>query len=1176
MKILALHLRAFGPFSDFELDLSAGSHGLHLIYGPNEAGKSTTLRALEQMFFGIPANSSDDFVHPYARLRIGATLSDGNGTTLSFWRRKGNKNTLLEADDKTPLDEARLGSFLGGLEQRLFATMFGLNHQRLQEGGQAIASGGGRVGTTLFAAASGISHLQTICERLEGEAKSLFTTRHSKAAINTSLSSLKDARKSIRDAQLPSSEWSEHEATLRRANQRLQQVERELQEATGHLGRFQRLQQALPLVAKRRAILQQQAAVGPVPRLPADFAVQRREAVVRLAAAGKAEREAVEALGQLRLQIQSLVVPEQLLAEAETLEDLAKRLSVHRSAQNDCRELRVRQEQQEHDAATLLGRLRPDLGLAAVEQLRLTSQQKVALQNLAIRHGAVVKQLEQARREIEQLTTQTQETEASLAALESPRDARALREAVRRAQSQGDLELQASTARADLERRQRQAAVELKRLPLWSGTLEALETLPVPGAETVDHFEARLAEVEQEIALADRERAEVEQRLAECRRQWQEWQLQGEVPLESDLLAARRRRELGWQLVLDAWRHGVPEAARLAEFLEASAESDLAAAYAEAVQEADELSDRLRREADRVAKRAALQAQQTQLDQRLAEVERKLQEGKCRRQRAWQAWVECWKPLGCEPRWPREMRAWLDRHRTLLAQAEAIRTAQQELECLEQRIAAQQQELQTRLAELGEAAVAGHSLAARIGQCQALVDHLTAVAERRQRCESEHGRLEREASVAQKTAEQAESRLAEWHGQWAAGLKPLGLPPETPLEVVQEFLARLDDLFERVEKARDLAQRIAEIERYAVRFQEDCAAITRRVAPDLAELSPEEQAEELVRRLRRASEDRQKQDMLRQQCARQETVREEARYTVEQMTAQLQAMCQEARCTDTEQLPAAIQASEAAAALCEQLQAVEEPLMHLCGGGTLEAMVAETEAIDADRLPLECGMLQEQIDRLAKERDELCESRGREQKTLETLDLSQAAADAGEEMQGLLARLESDARHYARLRIASAVLREGIERYRKKNENPVLRRASELFGQLTGGSFAELRAEVDSRGENVLVGVRGDGSEPVPLAGMSDGTCDQLYLALRLASLEHYLTENAPVPLILDDILVSFDDRRATAALAVLGELSRATQVLFFTHHEHLVELAEGCLPPEQLVVHRLGSGTRV
>ena len=87
---------------------------------------------------------------------------------------------------------------------------------------------------------------------------------------------------------------------------------------------------------------------------------------------------------------------------------------------------------------------------------------------------------------------------------------------------------------------------------------------------------------------------------------------------------------------------------------------------------------------------------------------------------------------------------------------------------------------------------------------------------------------------------------------------------------------------------------------------------------------------------------------------------------------------------------------------------------------------------------------------------------------------------------------------------------------------------------------------------------------------MSEGTCDQLYLALRLASLETWLQRGEPMPFIVDDILVSFDNQRAVATLEVLAELSAQTQVIFFTHHEHLVDLATRCMSAEVLFVHRL------
>ena len=87
---------------------------------------------------------------------------------------------------------------------------------------------------------------------------------------------------------------------------------------------------------------------------------------------------------------------------------------------------------------------------------------------------------------------------------------------------------------------------------------------------------------------------------------------------------------------------------------------------------------------------------------------------------------------------------------------------------------------------------------------------------------------------------------------------------------------------------------------------------------------------------------------------------------------------------------------------------------------------------------------------------------------------------------------------------------------------------------------------------------------------MSDGTRDQLYLALRLASIERYITKNSPIPLILDDILINFDDERSTATLEILGELCQKTQILFLTHSSRLVELAKTTISNKNLVMHNV------
>ena len=76
--------------------------------------------------------------------------------------------------------------------------------------------------------------------------------------------------------------------------------------------------------------------------------------------------------------------------------------------------------------------------------------------------------------------------------------------------------------------------------------------------------------------------------------------------------------------------------------------------------------------------------------------------------------------------------------------------------------------------------------------------------------------------------------------------------------------------------------------------------------------------------------------------------------------------------------------------------------------------------------------------------------------------------------------------------------------------------------------------------------------------------------AERIASLERYLERNPPLPLVLDDILIHFDDERATAAFEVLGELAARVQILFFTHHARDLTLAAGAIASQSLFRHSL------
>ena len=149
------------------------------------------------------------------------------------------------------------------------------------------------------------------------------------------------------------------------------------------------------------------------------------------------------------------------------------------------------------------------------------------------------------------------------------------------------------------------------------------------------------------------------------------------------------------------------------------------------------------------------------------------------------------------------------------------------------------------------------------------------------------------------------------------------------------------------------------------------------------------------------------------------------------------------------------------------------------------------------------------------------------------------------ERQSLLVSLEDDAREYVVATVASRLLQRAVETYKEKTRGPVLAGASTYFQKLTCDSFGGLKTDYDESGQDVLVGVRADKST-LPVEAMSDGSRDQLYLALRLGTLDHWFGHHEPIPFVVDDILLTFDDARATATLEVLAEMSNRNSSAVF------------------------------
>jgi len=1172
MKILKLNLTAFGPFSNAQLDLSGGNQGLHVIYGANEAGKSSSLRAITDLLYGIHSRTPDNFIHPYPRLRIGAQLQHSDGTVLEIVRRKANNNSLFNGDDSTPLDDTELTRFMGDVDRELYHTMFGIDHERLRRGGEEIVQGDGRIGELLFAAGAGLADLQAVQTRLHEDMDVLLKATGRSGTIATDIKEFQDGRSAVKQAQVSVETWERNEDNLRAANACKDNLDESIRKDRSEQNRLTRIRDAIPSIGKWKKSKEDLSQISDVPLLKDDFDKTSSEILIRLRTAEEQKADAKAIIEKLDNILAGLVVPEQLLRESDTTESLRDRLGGYRKAMTDRPKLEMSRELAESEAKEILRELGRTPDLSTIEDLRLPTDKTVRIQNLGNQQEGLVERLQSTRRECEKIYSEIACIDDKIAGIQIPKAAESLRNTVREIQNEGDLESQLELAINEVSELQKSAAVALSQLSLWSGSLEEAETLAVPILATIEKYSEELKDKSGQIkSLRDhlKEKASEKEQLEA---QLKQLELGQRVPTDEELENSRQRREQGWQLVLKAWNKDQENEANVQAFIqEFSPLTSLADAYRHSVEEADQIADQLRSDADRVATKVKIQAD---IEQRLAEadsLERELAVAEADSLRVKSRWKEIWAPLSFTPLSPLEMRDWLRKQQDLSQAAAELRSKQTKANQLRTRIDTMVSEITAVLNAVDPSCSAENSSLRELlrfasGKCDQIQKAENLLDQLSNDLESNRNDL----VDAESRFEDSENDLTQWQSKWAAEMVTLGLQDDAMPSQANSVLSDVNRLFQKFQESDQYRVRLEGIDCDAREFDADVRDLIGRALPELAKKPVDDAVGLLSAKLKAARSAEEKRSSLIQQRDEHDKNLKEAAKQILKFKASLDEMCRQAACDVYEHLSKAANKSRRRRELECSIDELEELISSQSGGSDFKTFLAEAEAVDIDSLQPQIDKLGENIERLGTDRDKVIRQIESESIELKHIDGGSLASENAALCESIASGLEDQVRDLAKLRMCAALLNAAIEEHRKKNQGPVLGRASNIFSHITLGGFKELRADFNERGEPVLTGVRGSSGEAVPVSGMSDGTCDQLYLALRLASLETWLDRQESIPFIVDDVLLNFDDDRAIASLEVLAELSRRTQVVFFTHHQHLVDMARNSLSSEDVFVTTL------
>jgi uncharacterized protein YhaN len=1151
MRIERLDLTAFGHFSDLSLDLRRP--GVHLVVGANAAGKSTTQAAISQLLFGFDRRSPYGFKHGLANLRLGGRLVGYDGEAHELVRLKRNAEDLRDADGAV-VAPAVLAGLHGGVTRDVYQRLFTIGGDELLSGGDALLATDGDLGITLFGAGRASTHLHRVIAELDERANELFKARGSNQIVTLALARHREAQAASTKASLHPEVVIELDESITRTETADAELRRRRVELLATTDQLERVRRVRPLLEQRSKL---QAALGPVSRqLSAERLAEVRELVrdrsdlVARRDGAMAERDTVE--GRLA----GVVLAPALVDASQTIADLVAEGGAHQERIGDLPGLRSSARDLVDTTTRLQAGLPPEVAAIAST---VTDLQLAAASGLAASHRALVVTLDTARAELDAQVAVQAELQARVEQLPEPRDLTALRASLQRARDGLALATRTTELHTELTELRHNLVTETTALGL-SPDPEVLVRTAYPTREVIEGFGARLEGLAQELESDRRERDRLTEDLTQRRGERARLIEEHAVPDPASLVASRNARDQLWSTVEQIWLRGLGDAGEPGE---------VAAAFVRASDDADRDADHLLREADRVASAERLARTVADLERRVHEVDAAVTVLEGDRDAEMDRWRELWSPTGVVPDTPAAMLRWSDGLQKVLDGVARIEAAEADLGRIDE-------DQRQQVGELGDALVVAGEERPSVTALAVLVDHASSrlvLAEDHQSERVELCRRLDEAAVAvterTRRGDKATAELHAWQDQWEPAVAALGLATPVTPDAVLAVVEVLGELLQTRSSHQELNGRIEGLVERNRRFEERLGEVVHTLGLEVAG-----DPRATIAMLDRTCEDARVAQALHDELA---LALHNIAARIDDCTSALAALSQpladaasELGIGPDDSLGDAVAVAERELADREQLRNVEEALLSqgtrtiaeldeeaaavLLFGDALDErlleLVQELESLDAEHQPVTTRLVELRHERAG-------------------IDASDQAAQFREDAEAALGDARRGIEEYLQVRLARQLLLDEIEAYEREHRRPLIERTGELFGTFSLGAHSGVDVDVDDQGVSTLLALDANGGS-VSMDALSSGTRHQLYFSLRLAALERTLKHREPLPVFFDDVFEKFSDERSAAGFGILADLASRTQVVVFTHHEHLVEVARSAIGESRFTVHHL------
>lgn len=1155
MRLRRLDLTRYGKFTDKVLEFGeaeAGKPDFHIVYGLNEAGKSTAFSAYLDLLFGIPLKTPYSFLHPNETMQIGGLL-EFDGATHDLVRTKKRSNTLSDPRGQ-PVNEALLSSALGGIGRDAYRTMFSLDDLSLKEGGEDILKSEGDLGALLFSASAGLADISRVLTTMRQEADGLYRERASKtelAQLKARLAALKERRSEI-DVQ--ASAFAALSAAELQASKAHETAETELATHRMRHAELGRLLRALPAATELKHVQAALADLAGLPRPAKELGALLPRLVQDETRLETRRRLLEEGMDRLREELDAIGTDAPLLALSSRIEALADSRARHRSAEPDLPRRRVALIEQDAALSLLLKSLEQK-DAADPASLILPARLVSRLRDLIEERSGIETARAASERETKRIQSMLEEIvdERERLGDASQGDAgwQRLGAQSERLQRSDRPHRLASEERAQARLREK-ADAALATLGPLEITEEALKTVAMPDRRQLERWRDQAVELSRRRALhRDRIRTlETERREVLARRNAIR---EGAEALDDQTAAGlRSERNRLWQAHLD----GLDRSSALA-FEKALRDDDAATALR--LSRAQDLAELRQADASQQISEASLQRER----ELLAEVDDEIEHLGA----AITAVAKAGFPGDgdLEDRIFR-LQAFAERHREWLSDcAERDRVEQQVAE-LSMEIRSDLDDFATALSALGVATPPKPTAEALFHLAERHIAAAEKDGAQRSSIEERERTLRADARERARDHQAALDAAAAWQAEWEKALGETWFGRDANVSAVRANLDALSELPALLREREQLVHRIDLMEKDQQAFTDEVMALCGIVGLHCSEDNIRGADEALLARFEAARRAKDVVDEKQSQIAAREADREKLDAEIAEHAA------------DRERLLAGL-GVETLAEAGQQLERLAERdrlearMRELTGqiladlrAPDLGSAMERIGGLDQANLEQEQALLAEKIDRQTEEARDLYGKLTVARSKLEQVGGDSAVAALEAERATVLLSIEELALRYLKLRTGALAAGSALDLYRERHRSTMMKRASEAFQMITRGDYSGLSARPDKDRET-LIGIPRDGGSRLTDA-MSTGTRYQLYLALRLAGYREFAEVRPPVPFIADDIMETFDELRSEEVFRLFGEMAGIGQVIYLTHHRHLCEIAKSVVP--EVKIHAL------